>query len=261
MLLGKFFTLAAITMAALFGGEAEAGHKSRHRGWRKIVHNKCNAKGTVAMALGGEITKKLMTLTHRLLRKGVNLTLVLNGRDLKQPHHTSHRRRNREFLEKVAGTAQIAILPWSTKHSLRRMKRRHVLRLYDKSAHAIQAVIGVRPIVAHVGPSDLKKRVVKNLHRGGYRLIGSTIYEPTEKNLNRDSFIGLQFPHDKGQFTKFVRRVRGALLDVVSLDECLGSKGIYEDPSQSRARRHRKRGHKKSHRRSHKKRSRRHRRR
>lgn len=228
MLFGKFVALAAITVMALFGGEVEARHKKRHRGWRKLVHDKCTEDGQANMAIGGEITKDMIKLVKRLQGRGItNLTLVINGRDLVEPHRRKYRSRNRRFLESVAGSAQIAALPWSTKHSLRRMKRRHITRLYSKSASAIASVIGPKPLVVHVAPNDLKRRVVERLHKSGFRLLGNTVYEPTEKNLSRKSFIGLQFAAGTKHFTKFYRHVQGALFNIVSLNECLGSKGIY----------------------------------
>jgi len=243
MLFGKFVTLAAITMVALFGGEAEAKHKKRHRGWRKLVHDRCTENGQVNMAIGGEITKDMITLVKRLQGRGINnLTLVINGRDLVEPHRRKYRSRNRRFLESVAGNVQIAALPWSTKHSLQRMKRRHIARLYHKSASAIGSIIGPKPLVVHVAPGDLKKRVVKHLHKTGFRVIGNTVYEPTEKNLSRKSFIGLQFAVGTKHFTKFYRHAQGALFNIASLNECLGSKGIYTMTSK-KAQTHRKRLH------------------
>jgi hypothetical protein len=194
---------------------------------------KCKDDETAVAAFGGEINKTMMHAALRATKRNYPFTLFINGRDLKEPSRRKNRNRNREFITSMArANVGIGILPWSTKHKLHRMKNRNILKLYKKSAEAIGKVLQNTPFVAHVEPRSLKKGVVKTLVKNGYTVVGNAanpdiIGVMSEKDLDRNSFIAISHSHDSQAMARFMRHIKGASFELVSLQQCLGLDGIF----------------------------------
>jgi hypothetical protein len=227
MHLGKFLALAATAVLALLS-TAEAKHKRRSRGWRKLVHHRCGQNGEVALAVGGRINKDMILTVKRALRHGVNdMTVFINGRDLSKPRNRKNRKRNVQFVKDIADKVSIAVLPWTTSRKLTSLKNRKLGRVYSKSASAIEKVIGAKPLVVHVEKKFLTRKIVKFLHGKGHIVVGQTTrFEDPKTVLKQKSFIALNHP-TAHSFRKVVHSVDKAFLTAVSLSKCIG-KPIYE---------------------------------
>lgn len=228
MQLGKLLLVATIAVLAFFSTQTEAKHKRRSRGWRKLVHRRCVKKDQAVVAVGGEINSKMIRVVKRAIKKKVRMTIVINGKDLIRPTPRKNRRRNVKFIKKVASKVNIAVLPWSTKHRLTHMRLRKVLRLYKKSAKAIKQVVHSEPLVAHLSPEFLKKKIVKYLSKkGGFTIIGGTTkFKDSEKDLSKKSFIALQHPKVK-RFSHLLDNTKKGMFKIVNLNKCLNTE-IYK---------------------------------
>lgn len=229
MQFGKLLLVAAAAILSL-ADLAEAGrkHKSRHRGWKRLVHRRCVNDNEVAIAVGGPVDSKMIRTVKRTLKKykRIKLTLVVNPRDFTKPHNRKHKRRNVKFIKSVAKKVSFAILPWNTKKNLRRMKLRKLAALYRRSARVFAKALGSRPLVAHMPNALLTKRRIKYMARKGFTILGKTTrFENSKRDLRKDSFIALQQPRVH-QFSRLIRSAKKAMFKIVALDKCL-DKPIY----------------------------------
>lgn len=231
----KAFLLSILFVVALLSLSAEAKHHKKHKkskskrnSWQRSVHHKCKQRGQYTVAVGGEkITTELINAVDRASAEGVPISLVINGRSLRDHKKNKHYKRNVEFVSRVTASdrdVSIIVLPYNSISGKSPKRRaRDAIKQYARSAHYIRKVLQVKPLAVYVPRDELTRVITKRLIRAGYIVIGHTtqLTDETSKDWKKSSLIVVQHPTETGLYD-LMKQAKHRLLKMVPLRDCIG---------------------------------------